>query len=273
MILTTSLQELKQLTCQSLSPFGILLESTNQELDIQQISIAQLRQLVWEHRLIILRGFSLFEREDLVRYCQTWGQLLTWNFGVILDLIVHQNPQNYLFTNGNVPFHWDGAFAKAVPSFLFFQCIEAPTTGSGGESLFCDTTSVWQNASPAQRQIWQDLKITYTTEKIAHYGGQITVPLVSKHPVTRTTTLRFAEPLNEESAPLNPLFLEIEGLSPEEHDLFLNELKTMLYLPSNCFTHSWQAGDILVADNHALLHGRNPFSSNSSRHLQRVHIL
>lgn len=273
MMLSTSYQESMPLTVKPLSPFGGLLEATEHQSDIRQLPIVQLRQLIWDHRLIVLRGFSLFERDELSSYCQRWGELLTWNFGTVLDLIVQQNPENYLFTNGNVPFHWDGAFAKAVPSFLFFQCLKAPAAGNGGESLFCDTTRVLQNASPEQREIWQKIDITYRTEKVAHYGGKITAPLVSKHLITGSPTLRFAEPLNDESVHLNPLFLEVLGLPPEKHDQFLSDLIARLYLPQNCFAHEWQEGDILVADNHALLHGRNPFLSDSPRHLQRVHIL
>ncbi len=266
-------QQSLQLNTKPLSPFGIVVEATDYQSDIRQLPIAELRQLAWDNHVLILRGFSKLESVELSNYCQCWGELLSWNFGTVLDLIVHQNPENYLFTNGNVPFHWDGAFAKAVPSFLFFQCLKAPTIGSGGESLFSDTTRVFQNATPEQRELWQKIEITYTTQKVAHYGGKVTEPLVSKHPISNTPTLRFAEPLNEESVQLNPLFLEVSGLPREKHEQFLNDLIANLYLPQNCFAHEWQEGDFLVADNHALLHGRNPFHSDSLRHLQRVHIL
>ncbi|MCP6760317.1 MAG: TauD/TfdA family dioxygenase [Fischerella sp. CENA71] len=273
MMVSTSFGQSTQFSVKPLTPFGALLESTEYHSDIKQLSIEQLCQLTWEHRLIVLRGFSLLEREELSSYCQRWGELLVWNFGTVLDLIVHQNPENYLFTNGNVPFHWDGAFAEAVPRFLFFQCLKAPEAGSGGESLFCDTVRILENVSPQKREVWQKTEISYKTQKVAHYGGEITKPLVSKHPITGLSTLRFAEPLNDGSVHLNPLYVEVCNLSAEEQNQFLSELIENLYLPQNCFAHEWQEEDFLVADNHALLHGRNPFLSNSQRHLQRVHIL
>ena len=272
-MLVNSSEQLMQLSIKPLKPFGGILQATNNQLDIKQLPIAQLCQLVLDYRLIVLRGFSPLESDELSSYCQRWGKLLTWNFGTVLDLVVHQNPENYLFTNGNVPFHWDGAFAEAVPRFLFFQCLKAPEAGSGGESLFCDTTRVLENISSERREVWQKTEITYRTQKVAHYGGDITEPLVSKHPITSSPTLRFAEPLNEESVNLNPLFLEISGIPPEEHEEFLSDLIKNIYHPQNCFAHKWEEGDFLIADNHALLHGRNPFLADSSRHLQRVHIL
>lgn len=273
MMLSTSSERSTLLNVKPLSPFGGLIEATEYQLDIKQLPIEQLWQLIWDYRLIVLRGFSPLERDELSNYCQHWGKLLPWNFGTVLDLIVHRNPENYLFTNGNVPFHWDGAFAAAVPRFLFFQCLEAPGSGNGGESLFCDTIRVLQNATPSQREIWQKIEITYGTKKIAHYGGKIKEPLVGKHPIIDSPIIRFAEPLNQDSVNLNPLSLEVSGLPPEKHEQFLDELIASLYLPQNCFAHEWREGDFLVADNHALLHGRNPFICDSLRHLQRVHII
>lgn len=277
MITLSSPQLSAQLNSQTLSPFGLLLENTDPQLDIRELPIRELRQLILEHRLVVLRGFPLFERDALCDYCASWGKLLMWDFGAILEMTPHEKPTNFQFTSGNVPVHWDGAFAEAVPSFQFFQCLEAPTLGNGGETLFSDTTRIWQNANPTQREKWKQIVITYRTEKVVHYGGIITVPLVNKHPVTGMPTLRFIEPLNEKSVPLNPVFLEVVGLPSEQQDQFLSklisELKEMIYHPQNCFAHQWQKGDILIADNHALLHGRNPFLKSSLRHLQRVHIL
>lgn len=277
-MITVSSQQLStQLKFQDLNPFGLLLENTDPQLDIRKLPIRELRQLVLEHRLLVLRGFSLFERDALCDYCASWGKLLMWDFGAILDMTPHEKPTNFQFTNGNVPVHWDGAFAEAVPSFQFFQCLEAPTLGNGGETLFIDTTRIWQRANSAQQERWKQIVINYKTEKVVHYGGTITMPLVNKHPVTDKPTLRFIEPLNEKSVPLNPVFLEAVGLPSEQQNQFISELiselKELIYDQQNCYAQQWQKGDILIADNHVLLHGRNPFKKGSPRHLQRVHIL
>jgi alpha-ketoglutarate-dependent taurine dioxygenase len=248
-------------------------EANGAPADIRGIPISTLRQWTLTHSVVVLRGFSPLPREEMIAYARSWGEILTWNFGEVLDLVVHEKPQNYLFTPGNVPFHWDGAFARVVPSFQFFQCRKAPAPGAGGETLFSQTTRAWQLASPAQQEVWAKVEITYTTDKVAHYGGKVTVPLLSRHPQTSAPTLRFAEELNDESVKLNPLFLDIAGLPPEEHPRFLEELRQLLYDPTVCYAHAWRDGDLLLADNHALLHGRNPFKADTPRHLQRIHII
>nr|MDJ0772487.1 TauD/TfdA family dioxygenase [Mastigocoleus sp. MO_167.B18] len=122
-------------------------------------------------------------------------------------------------------------------------------------------------------ELWQKIIITYKIKKTAHYGGEVTEPLINKHPLTGNTILRFAEPLNEETKNPYPLFLEISGLPPEKHEQFLSRIIKKLYLPQNFFAHEWEQGDFLIADNNALLHGRNPFPAESGRHLQRVQVI
>jgi 1,4-dihydroxy-2-naphthoate octaprenyltransferase len=43
-------------------------------------------------------------------------------------------------------------------------------------------------------------------------------------------------------------------------------------LPAAVLAHRWEAGDIVVADNHALLHGRHAFAGGERRHIRRVNV-
>ncbi|MDP9071442.1 MAG: TauD/TfdA family dioxygenase [Actinomycetota bacterium] len=257
------------LRCTPLAPFGLLVEAPDIGADLTKLSATMLAEWTTDARLLVLRGFSVL---DLADYSSLWGQLLLWDFGPVLNLEVHQQPRNYLFTRGEVPFHWDGAFAAVTPSYIFFQCIEAAEQGEGGETLFSDTTQVFQQATPERRHSWEQIRITYNTEKVEHYGGRVTHPLVSVHPRSRLTTLRYAEPLDSEAF-LNPLFLEIAGLSTERETDFIADMKARLYRPEVCYAHAWRKGDIVIADNHALVHGRRSLTSDSQRRLQRVHVI
>jgi alpha-ketoglutarate-dependent taurine dioxygenase len=54
-------------------------------------------------------------------------------------------------------------------------------------------------------------------------------------------------------------------------------MAALLRDPQNCAEHAWRAGDVLIADNHALLHGRKAFVKAfvdaARRHIRRVNIL
>jgi alpha-ketoglutarate-dependent taurine dioxygenase len=93
--------------------------------------------------------------------------------------------------------------------------------------------------------------------------------MVVNHRDSGEETLRFAEPVRD----LNPVSLDIPNLTPAQRDSLISEMATMLRDPRLCATHSWRAGDVLIADNFALLHGRNAFLHAALRHIRRVNIL
>ncbi|MCP9944193.1 TauD/TfdA family dioxygenase [Streptomyces somaliensis] len=261
-------------TVTALKPFGAVVEARREGTDLGTVDPEAVRALVDEHRVVVLRRFRPWEdKEGLVAYARRWGPILSWDFGEVLDLEVHADPKDYVFTPGPVPYHWDGAFAERTPAHQIFQCVRAPARGTGGRTTFCDTTMVLDALPAGTRARWEALRITYRKEKTAHYGGHITVPLVRSHPRTGTPVIRYAEPL----APgefLSPLFLDVEGL-PEGvgAEAFFTDIRERLYSPEVMYEHAWEDGDFVVTDNHALLHGRTAFTQGSPRHLRRVHVL
>lgn len=251
-------------------PFGAVLRA-GEFGDLRDIPPPELGRLTVESKVLVLRGFPLLDKDELVEYCRAWGEILTWKFGAVLDLVIQEDPRNYLFGRGDVPFHWDGAFAATTPRFFLFQCVRAPVPGNGGETVFCDTTAVVSDTDAQRRARWESVTITYRTDKVEHYGGQVTEPLLATHPVTGAPVLRYAEPLDPRQY-LNPLFLTVSGIPPHEAGELIGDLRDRLHCPEYCYHHQWRDGDIVVVDNLALLHGRNAFLGDASRHLQRIQI-
>jgi alpha-ketoglutarate-dependent taurine dioxygenase len=257
-------------TRRALEPFGIEIRAEGSDSSIVDLNVGELMRLVAANGVVVLRGFaSMPKKDELVSFARRFGDLLEWNFGHVLDLFVHEEPRNYLFTHGEVPFHWDGAFAARTPSLQVFQCLRSPGPGSGGETTFCDTTRVIRDAGSAELRRWENISIRYQTEKVAHYGGEIMQRLVEAHPADDSPILRFAEPVDG----LNPLFLEIDGLEGETQEEFLRRFTPRLYAAHALYAHEWREGDFVIADNHRLIHGRNAFRTNAARHIQRIHVL
>ena len=179
----------------------------------------------------------------------------------MMTMKYQKDAANYLFSDEAVPFHWDGAFYKE-PRFLLFYCTESE--GEGGETTFTDTTKLWESLSESEKEECRNIELTYTTEKKAHYGGTITVPLVQKHPVTGETILRIAERVETEK---NPVTLTIHGAGEK----FYEKMKKKLY--ENMIAHPWKKGDLLIVDNFRYLHGRLPLGKNMNRSFKRIQIL
>jgi alpha-ketoglutarate-dependent taurine dioxygenase len=260
------------ITRTALRPFGQVVEVPPGEGDLRDIPPATLERWTVESKVLVLRGFPLLAKEDLVAYGEGWGEILTWDFGAVLDLVIHEDPNNYLFARGDVPFHWDGAFARATPRFFLFQCVSAPPADGGGETVFSDTTEVLRRADAALRERWDSVHVTYRTEQLRHYGGEFTSPLTTTHPATGEPVIRYAEPLSADRY-LNPLAVEVAGVPAEETAAFMADLSARLHADDVCYHHEWRDGDIVVVDNGALVHGRNAFRGDSSRHLQRMQII
>lgn len=260
----------RKIDCYPLNPFGLVIKPNVDS--IWDIDVESLYDLVLNNKLLIIKSLGYLDRESLVKYCERWGQVIEWNFGKVFDLYVDKNPTNYLVTNSRVTFHWDGAFIDSPPNFDLFQCIKSPKDLSGGETLFANTNLLWNDLTREEREKWKQIEITYTTSSIsAHYGGTIIEPLVSKHPLTGESRLRFGEPLDDDVQHLTSLNMKVHGI--DEPELFINKLTRMLYQECYCYSHEWEDRDIVIFDNNTLLHARNKFSQNSPRHIQRVHII
>lgn len=252
-----------------LSPFGMIVNSKSAGARLQGLPIDTLKEWVEQHRVVVLRGFAPLRGKLLPEFCQGLGELLEWDFGAVNELRVQADSKNYLYTNQAVPFHWDGAFVGRIPHYIFFHCDVAPPMDGGGETLFCDTIRLLENATLEEQEVWDRITITYSTQKVVHYGGSFTSPVIARRPTSGERILRFAEPVED----LNPVRLEIKGIATNEREAFLEDLRQRLYDPNVCLAHQWVSGDILLADNHRLLHGRRAFAPAARRQIRRVNIM
>lgn len=250
-------------------PFGTLLHGEGQP--VNGLSGDALLDLARQHKVVLLRGFAPLGRDAFLAWCRALSErgLLEWSFGPVMEMREDPRAENYLFSREAVPYHWDGAFHR-VPSFLVFSCVAAPVENGGGQTLFCDTTKIWDAATDEEKLLLSSVTLTYETRKLAHYGGSVTGSLVRRHPRTGAHLLRFAEPVETK---LNPVSMKAEGLPEPKLSQLLEDLRRRLYSPEFCLEHQWQEGDLLIADNHALVHGRRAFAKDCPRHLRRIQLL
>lgn len=237
---------------------------------LTDIPLQELLNITLKTKMVLLRGFQQLDRDALLSWCRSQARLLSWDFGPVMEMKVDKNTKNYLFTEGDVPLHWDGAFYQE-PRFLFFHCIQAPEAGSGGETLFVNTEQVWRDASEKEQAKWRGHQLRFATEKLAHYGGHIVRDLVNRHPDSGQIMLRFAEPVGENY--LNPVTVTVLNQPALASARILAELSARMRQPAYCYQHQWQEGDYLIADNFSLLHGRHAFRKTTPRHLRRIQIL
>jgi alpha-ketoglutarate-dependent taurine dioxygenase/4-hydroxybenzoate polyprenyltransferase len=254
---------------EKIAPFGAIVNNNGSEDSIEQFTARQIHSWIAEYRVVVFRGYKKLPKQDLALLAQKLGKPLQWPFGAINELKYQPDTENYIFTNREVPVHWDGAFTGSIPHVILFQCLIAPRKEDLGGTTFVNTEKILANASPSQRDEWNRISVTYKTEKLAHYGGEITQKFISEHEVEGQPVIRYAEPV----ADINPVDLTIHGLENKNSNDFQAEVKKLLYDPENLYTHRWEKGDFVLADNHTLLHGREAFKKQNERHIQRINIL
>lgn len=256
-------------------PFGMRITAPPDAADLTDLPVPGLRDLVRRHRLLVLRGFEApTDAEALAAWCRNWGKVMSWPFGDVLELQEADTPTDHIFDSSCVPFHWDGMYKPLIPEFQVFHCVRAPRAGDGGRTTFCDTVKLLSEADPALLELWRKVTVTYRIRSVVHYGGQAVSDLIVPHPRTGEPTLRFNEPPPEDEQEfLNRPLHEFGGVGEDEVPQLLAGLHDALHDPRYFYAHTWRSGDVVIADNYALLHGRERFTSRAPRHLRRVHLL
>ena len=261
-----------------LDPFGLIVEARHPRDDIRDLDVEFLRELLWRERLVLLRGFRTFDAvpqgaERFADYCERWGEISIWPFGKVLELVERNNPEDHIFDNNYVPLHWDGMYRPQVPEFQIFHCVRAPRAGQGGRTTFSNTVRALEQAPASTRALWGKVLGSYQ-RKMEFYDSKTVSPIVDHHPLRGFEVIRCNEPPSEGFGQfVNPPILEFSGVAPEELGELHRTLREALYSPSCFYAHEWQEGDVVIADNFSLLHGREGFETKAPRHLRRVHVL
>ncbi|MBN6040318.1 TauD/TfdA family dioxygenase [Amycolatopsis sp. 195334CR] len=255
---------------EKLSSFGVVVRPGPGAAQLAELPVDHLRELVRTHHLLLLRDFPPFGTPaELTEWSGTWGEISMWPFGAVLELVEHDNPGDHIFDHSYVPLHWDGMYRPQVPEFQIFHCVTAPAEHQGGRTTFANSRTAVADAEPETRRLWERVTGTYR-RKMEFYDSKAVSPVVTTHPVAGFPVLRYGEPaIAGDPDFINHPDLEFTGAD----DRFHESIRAALYSPAHFYAHAWQAGDVVVADNYTLLHGREAFTSRAPRHLRRVHVL
>lgn len=252
----------------SLNPFGVLIEGEGKQ--ISTLCPRDLKKTFDSEHLVVLRGFKGFNcDQEFIDFSEKFGEISLWPFGKILNLVQRDNPEDHIFDHSYVPMHWDGMYREEVPEMQIFFCQRAPETQEGGRTLFTLTKNIIDDLSDEELVHLNQMQFTYE-RKMEFYESRTKAPLICKHQEKDFSVMRFSEPpKNSDLQFKNHPEFEMEGADFND----VRKICELLYHPKYCFKHEWMTGDIVLADNFSLLHGREAFRSGSHRHIQRIQVL
>lgn len=159
------------------------------------------------------------------------------------------------FSNEAFPLHTDLAYVVNPPRYLFTLCVQ-PDPQGGGVTLLSDCSHAWQDLPPEHKRQLEKPQFKFRNPPNTPPGA--------------------TEPL--------PIYLAAEGESifryrrdsmsfPSQADAAIAYFSQAV--ENVAFSFPLRRGDLLIVDNHRILHGRTAFvppeNSNAHRHLLRTY--
>eukprot|EP00211_Chloroparvula_japonica_P001654 CAMPEP_0119131208 /NCGR_PEP_ID=MMETSP1310-20130426/9729_1 /TAXON_ID=464262 /ORGANISM="Genus nov. species nov., Strain RCC2339" /LENGTH=578 /DNA_ID=CAMNT_0007121763 /DNA_START=59 /DNA_END=1795 /DNA_ORIENTATION=+ len=246
-------------------PFGLIVHfPAGTPLD--QVPQEQLRRLVLKYGMVVVRGVSTLE--DQAQYDRASGDFgvpQSWFFGNVLT--VKDNPDmdvNNVLSKEAMPMHFDGLFkidenGKPIsPHFQYFYC-KTPA----GTTYFSDTRAYAELFPSMVDKQWK----VFTPKNESFGGTPMLLDLFEKHRHSGDLIFRFHEPWGQEKTVFKPTRVEVLA---DDGERWAQRFSDSLYSRRFCRHHVWEANDIVITDNLALMHTR-PAYTETHRELWRIH--
>ncbi|MEL6622172.1 MAG: TauD/TfdA family dioxygenase, partial [Pseudomonadota bacterium] len=259
-------------------------------VDLKQASQADARaisDLFHQHGAVLFRDQQL-DPEDLVRFSSHFGALDEAPVNEAGKTAVAGFPEIYVVSNilgsdgkavgslgaGEAAWHTDMSYLERPPKASLLYCVECPK--EGGNTWLAGMRSALEGM-PAElrakidgRRIKHDgtfnsaglvrLGMTATDDPVTSPGTYH--PIVCRHPESGADVLYLGRRRNA----------HVEGLSREASDALLDALWDHATNPRFTYGHQWRVGDVLMWDNRATLHRRDPFDASARRYMLRTQI-
>jgi taurine dioxygenase len=231
----------------------------------------RLKEACLEYSFLLVRGQDITLDEQL-----RFGRI----FGDVLEDGSSARKGSFVTSVGELCLHFDHWLISNFPQPIHFTMLYGmKVVPVGGETLFANARTAYQRLPESLKAQIKNMQAVHcynysyaSSEKIALRireadippdQPRATHPVVRVHPGTGEKTL-YVSPRNTQ---------RILGLEPGESEALLQELWTYIENPDSGYAHKWHVGDLLLWDNHALLHGRRDFDSRYERRLRRMCIL
>jgi taurine dioxygenase len=262
---------------------------------LDDATFAQLHRAWLDNVMLVFRGQSL-EAQDLVKLVRRFGTPVTSSnlhkrdlkeragnelFKLPPEVTIVSNVKQDgksvgILGDGEVVWHSDFSFKDRPTAARMLVAMEIPPREAGGTTFFLNCYAAYDALSPEMKKRVSGMTIKQAdiidTAMKVRPGMSLDAdirsvpgpshPVISTHPETGH----------------NMLFLGrrhgsyVNGCSLDESEALLNQLWEHSTQPRFWYEHTWSVGDVVVWDNRAILHRRDPFDSASRRVLYAAQV-
>jgi taurine dioxygenase len=174
--------------------------------------------------------------------------------------------------NQELNWHMDQIFMvrPTAGTMLYAESV----TPEGGDTWFCDLSAAYAALPPSLKAKVEGRRAVHSaatadrrvgiqlTDEQRLKAPEVIHPLVRTHPLAGEKGLYFS--MNHTA--------RIEGMSEDESLALIEELRRHATSPDFVYAHHWRVGDLVLWDNAATMHRRDPFPDHYPRLMRRVGI-
>ena len=259
-------------TSQASQAGGVVVTGYDLRNPLDDAGRAELQSLLDEHHLLIFPGQELAP-EDQVRTLSTFGRVCDENAdGIFHTYVSNTRPDGLLGTRG-LPYHCDFSFTQHQPQVLSLY---------GAEIKGEPEPTTFVNPVRAQATLPDDVRARFEQFTVVHAhdysvdGGTradhgrpalldyADMPPYATHPRASFPLLRLHPRTGKKILNVTQFHTShIEGMSRDESEAIVQDLFARLYRPANMYSHYWKQNDLVIWDNYAIQHGRQPFEGQA----------
>ena len=229
---------------------------------------AALREAMSEHALLLIRQPEMTV-EDQIRLVSVFATV--WDEkgdGAQHIYVSNARDGAVLGRPDGLLFHSDCVYMQAPLSVLSLYAMEMPKSPS--PTVFANNVRVVNDLPVDLRNRLADARGLF----VGGLGGyerlrEPSAPAEAKrveHPIFYPDSLARQPPLIVDEL----YFDHFIGWDLDESDAVRAQIHRLSYASQNTYLHNWQVGDLVIWDNVALQHGRNPVPEDGPRTLRRV---
>jgi taurine dioxygenase len=260
----TTTESSVQLTVEPLAGrIGAEIRGVDTTADLGDDTVARIRRALVTHRVGFIRDQRL-DYEAQVRFARRFGDL---TLGHPTLASPSDRPHLEEIDSGAGVrtnfWHTDVTFVDRPPAFTMLRAVVIPELG--GDTIWANTVSAYQDLSPELRELADKLRIVHTnaqgyssvaesadarSEAVAGHRRQfVSTVYRTEHPA-----VRIHPETGERSLVLGGWANKVVGLSPQSSRDLIRLLQEFVVRPENTVRWRWRVGDLAIWDNRATQH-------------------
>lgn len=205
----------------------------------------------------------------LEAFAQSFGPLLETNYGRMFEIIVDPDESQKSVANSQIALipHTDDAYQYAPPGIIFFHCLIARADG-GGQSTFVDGFQIAEVLRQEDEEAFK-LLCRYDVPFQKYYCDEL------RRTRGECIDMQFRSPVFCLDSGGHLKGVRISNLFPAPLDLpeeiiepFYAAYRKLMQLYTDqkyYLKHGLQSGELVMFDNHRVLHGRTAIGPNNQR--------